>query len=601
MTETMGVRDRFGLVADGVVAGSELSWRNLELLVGGVAAERDAGDVAWMRLGLSRLMADDLSPDGRRRVLALDAVLEGAEHQLDAVRARQRREEDRRTVRERVMEALAETGPLRPRDLAERCDADVYQVSRALRDLRDTSHVEVVPAPAGETDRRGVWYRRAPRALQIVVRRGPPHVRGVAVHVRVQGVAIWAPSSMPTFVDAARSLARLSQVWLHLLLEQGLPRWALLRNGAMPRDLERIDVVPDAFVETHDLARILGMVSREPVWLSREGHRFWILTRSTKTSAPVDAVMAELTALGEALLATVRASEPARAPELAATWRDRAERSIEQRMAIATGISVSDLAEIAAGDDASTFWELDGDPGQLSEIAAAAQMSAALSPPDIAALLRPIRSCGRVETDELDALAALAVGVVEERSRPFEQGLLLAGWLRRQLGLEEGYPRVDPADLLATWGVPIETVTSHRSIDAIACWGPRHGPMVALNEVGGHSELEHGRRATLAHEIAHLLVDRNGALPLAEVLGGRAAPDAEARARAFAVELLLPQRQAAAVMAQAHGILEGVETLVETYGVSTEVVAWQVRNSDFRLSPEAHAILQRFVTQSFRF
>ena len=38
------------------------------------------------------------------------------------------------------------------------------------------------------------------------------------------------------------------------------------------------------------------------------------------------------------------------------------------------------------------------------------------------------------------------------------------------------------------------------------------------------------RRATLAHEICHLLVDRGSALPLVEVLGGRTAEHVERRA-----------------------------------------------------------------------
>jgi Zn-dependent peptidase ImmA (M78 family) len=60
----------------------------------------------------------------------------------------------------------------------------------------------------------------------------------------------------------------------------------------------------------------------------------------------------------------------------------------------------------------------------------------------------------------------------------------------------------------------IDLWTSDR-IDAVACWGPRHGPAVLLNREGRHAHTERGARATLAHEICHLLIDRQGSLPLA--------------------------------------------------------------------------------------
>lgn len=90
----------------------------------------------------------------------------------------------------------------------------------------------------------------------------------------------------------------------------------------------------------------------------------------------------------------------------------------------------------------------------------------------------------------------------------------------------------------------------------------------------------YGRRATLAHEIAHLLVDRSGSLPLAEVLGGARTPSrAESRAGAFAAELLLPRSIAAPKMINAEEDPEGqVRVLQRTYGVSKVVVAGQAYN-----------------------
>ncbi len=92
--------------------------------------------------------------------------------------------------------------------------------------------------------------------------------------------------------------------------------------------------------------------------------------------------------------------------------------------------------------------------------------------------------------------------------------------------------RLDPDRFLIELGVSIEDCTlESANVDAIAVWGPKHGPAVFINRAGTHAKDDKGRRTTLAHELCHLLLDREGALPLAEVLGGAAPPGVERRAR----------------------------------------------------------------------
>jgi Zn-dependent peptidase ImmA (M78 family) len=179
---------------------------------------------------------------------------------------------------------------------------------------------------------------------------------------------------------------------------------------------------------------------------------------------------------------------------------------------------------------------------------------------------------------------------------PFEQGYRVAMWLRERLSISRA--PIDPTALLADWGVGLaHEELPTRLIDAVACWGPVHGPEVIVNSTGRHSSGLAGRRATLAHEIAHLLIDRHKFLPLAEVLGGRMPRATEARARAFAAELLLPRSVAGEALAISKDPESDVRRLCRRYSVSREIVAWQARNSMVPLRASVAAHLRRLVSR----
>jgi Zn-dependent peptidase ImmA (M78 family) len=149
--------------------------------------------------------------------------------------------------------------------------------------------------------------------------------------------------------------------------------------------------------------------------------------------------------------------------------------------------------------------------------------------------------------------------------------------------LPNGQP-VDPEAILRNWNVGIQSLElDNCPVDAIACWGAKHGPAILLNDkqtsTAGHT---HGRRSTLAHEICHLLLDRATALPVAEVLNGETPERLEKRARAFAAELLLPRETAANAIKDrrdTNNLKELIVRLTEIFQVSTELVCWQIQNS----------------------
>jgi Zn-dependent peptidase ImmA (M78 family) len=164
--------------------------------------------------------------------------------------------------------------------------------------------------------------------------------------------------------------------------------------------------------------------------------------------------------------------------------------------------------------------------------------------------------------------------------------------------------RAEPETILTNWGVKITGIRiTGGGIDAIAIWGGNRIPTVLLNEVGPRARTPTGRRSTLAHEICHLLVDIDGALPAAEVLGGNIPHLIEQRANAFAAEFLLPRSHAKEVISQElnfvhsheerlRSIGRAVQSMSSTYGASHETVAWQILNSGIVLKSSEQLVLR---------
>jgi len=98
---------------------------------------------------------------------------------------------------------------------------------------------------------------------------------------------------------------------------------------------------------------------------------------------------------------------------------------------------------------------------------------------------------------------------------------------------------------------------------------------------------------TIDREDEAVYLDRERALPVAEVLGGRAPEYAEKRARAFAAEFLLPRNAAAAAIRSAATLPAAIEQVQQRFQVGRELTAWQMTNSGAfgGLSPEEQTLL----------
>jgi Zn-dependent peptidase ImmA (M78 family) len=416
-----------------------------------------------------------------------------------------------------------------------------------------------------------------------------------------------------TWVELAEFL---SAFWPWLMWENGFPfelqggsiervrvdlqrRWSLLSMAV--REVEEEDFF--SFLERHDLARGLSGAVVPSVWIIREGNDCWISTEDGASLARFRTILEVLSSFVEAVIARLDGVKDARAEALRTAWESRLAVDSEQAVSIVTGLDQQVVAELQGNQDAADFWEFDENQFEITELMAAARLSAALPTADTANILDAVRSTPRRATPKLDDLASLALEElpVGPEWYPYDQGYFIADWLRRRLDINAG-DRVDPEVLLEKWGVSIGEVSLQTDgMDAIACWGPRHGPTVFLNKRGAHNRSQEGKRATYAHEIAHLLLDRTEALPLAEVIGGRAVGTTEERARAFAAQLLLPKEEAGGWLASSSAPVRTVRELRKQYGVSYEIVAWQARNSSIELPAKARSILRRFVSQPWRF
>lgn len=187
-------------------------------------------------------------------------------------------------------------------------------------------------------------------------------------------------------------------------------------------------------------------------------------------------------------------------------------------------------------------WQAAGarlDPARFPAAVVFRALAPAVRVDDVLALLDRLRSYPSMPkaTQTLDALRSQLV--VPSLEPPHLQGYNLAEQLRMaRSNLDECF---DIEAFLAEVDVNVDSADlTDTKVDGATVWGPRHGPVIVLNELGAKHE-SWARRMVLAHELCHLLVDRPAAAELMVASTPWAPPELERRANAFAAELLLPK------------------------------------------------------------
>lgn len=450
----------------------------------------------------------------------------------------------------------------------------------------------------------------SPQGLQFELNLDPNDKEGLAWGeglVLLDGQPIWFGEDahgqeLPvqwTWVDLLEFLGRW---WPWLVHEEDYPypfqplypgfllREAELREQELPDEqAEEEEAEIHRFLARHDLAEAFKGIFLPSLILLRQGNTCHISAAVHQNRVrPWSEVHDTLEEAGRFLAEAVSGSSNPRAQYALDLWRKREDRRAELELYLTTGLS-QELRESFQGID----W-------RCMEIRAVARMSSKMVIlSDQQDFLQRIAAVPRRETPDLDRLAARVHAEFQEVGAPHKQGYWAASSLRSMLGLSwDEY--VDPRSYLEEWGVLIQEIQIKRCpVEAVTAWGEEHGPAIILNTgAGSRAAHEFGQRATLAHEIAHLVLDRDRALPAGEVLGGRTPEYLEKRARAFAAEFLLPREVAEEALRHSASLEEAAHYLQRVYQVSTELLAWQINNSRARtlLSLEEQTRLEHWKT-----
>ncbi len=420
------------------------------------------------------------------------------------------------------------------------------------------------------------------------------------LEVRLGSEVVW-PAFEWTWIDFLEHLARVWPAlrWQAYPLELSPPSPAdfpsladqkLLRLSGDAADAAETEIW--AFTEAHELSHALGGISLPPLWLVPEGNVVSIAAAGIKARLPVQDSLTALELLADKIAGRLAVLNDARAREALAAWKGRDQRDLAECISLYTGLALDWLRAFAPKKLEATFGlSRSFAPNEVLAVARATRGQ--LDPEDLKALNASITSAERRKTPDLDALTTRAMQL-ELPGKPWEQGYELAQWLRSELKVQVK-SALSAEWLLDEWDVPVRDVElDSRAVDAVGSWGPKHGPVIVVNTNGAHAHAGGGRAATLAHEICHLLIDRRAAMPLAEAANGRVPDDLEARARAFAAELLAPKEGVRAVWQEAPGDSERrFKRVTVRFKVSRQLAAWQLLNSGSRWSRKDEAFLRQ--------
>lgn len=409
-------------------------------------------------------------------------------------------------------------------------------------------------------------------------------------------------------------LHHLAKYWHHLQAEQIYP---LGNNPPSPADfldkaladldwtfrppeelypLERKII---AFSDRHNLAAGMPEIHLPPVFFMREGNDMRVVAELCDIRIPHQQAMAQLEAMGNAIAAVV-SPQSSRGQGILNKWENRHKPLSDVTvLALTMGMTEGRVTALAANDDIHAMF---GQPSLTapSPMQIATRMTQhALLDDELREILMRISNLQMTRTDgKYERLREQAVRFLDDirSERAFSQGYALAQWLRQKLKIND-LEMVDPEFLLGQWNVTIQNTRVSELIDALALWdGDSAGIMV--NSRGLKAQHAWGRRSSLAHEIAHLLVDTNHALPSVEILGGRMPPLVEKRANAFAAEFLLPRSQVIAFAPaeiSPQTLRELVENLSEKFAVGHILTAHQVENAlQDQLDHQCRMFLDRY-------
>ena len=362
-------------------------------------------------------------------------------------------------------------------------------------------------------------------------------------------VAVWpvwgdAATGLEIFADDL--LSYISEFWQPLTLRQTYPlsitaeRPSQFRSeagkvwGNLPEaEVERQEDVVSAFENAHDLARsFAGQFDLPSLWLLRQGSNMLIETSDRVLRVEFSQFIAMLSDVGDDIANRLGKLDGNKWARLIDRWQRRDQGDPDVLLAWSTGLSresASILLKAGILRSASSVREVANDNDELR---IAARMTGALPVYEIERVLRFAAGVPSSRVQSLDELSRVVYEVLTPAVRellPFEQGVAAARRLREQAGVASPQ-RLEPFVLLRRYGIYYKFEHFRiATLDALAIWGNQHGPGMLLNLDSRRLALTPRReaagngaaRVTAAHELCHLLFDRDRALGVVDILNGR--------------------------------------------------------------------------------
>jgi uncharacterized protein DUF955 len=421
-------------------------------------------------------------------------------------------------------------------------------------------------------------------------------------------------SDLEVFVDDL--LSYLTDCWAVLLLRQTFPfpldaeRPSLLRAGAEraaargPRDgrSEQLLAAAISFSQVHDLSRCFGGLYELPAfWMVRQEQDFLIETADRLERVSLGSWIRFATELGDEIAERLIKRAPDKWQSLVNSWHDRDTGDPVRIAALATGQPKEVADQLIKDGLVPSVASVNTAANDNDELRVAARMVGAIPYGAIKTVLSAAKAIPHRPSQTLEALGRRArneVTNLPESAHPHEQGVHAARWVRQEENLD-ATARADPLGTLSRHSVQmIQNDIGPATLDALAVWGPTHGPGVIFNlgskrlrAVGGRPPLRR-LKVLAAHELCHLLLDHERTVAAVDILGGRMPVASEQRANAFAAEFLLPAQTAVVLWREselAHS-RDGVDMFLnrvsDRFDVSRLMAAWQLDHGLAGSSPD---------------
>lgn len=420
--------------------------------------------------------------------------------------------------------------------------------------------------------------------------------RGVVLDLQLASGGTWTTGAIQPH-DLGHFLLKMASAWNRLCVEETYPLEArpenpselfgLLKNAFASADTPLVERQFDQYRRIHDVSAWLPEnMARPSLWIMREGRLMIMEFSPTARRFSLAETLWSLEQLGEMIAMQLRLHGVR--GDAAKLWQERYNKEVVDLKALFTaqiGRAEEHVGALIEANVVTLPTSRSEMLKGLNEVSAAARMVPTSTPThSLATIAKEIRSTKRSESSLLQDTSQRAVKLVSDQESIRRQAILLAEWLRQELGLGQNV-RVSPLELLGRWNVAIREIHMPPTIEAVSFWGEQHGPAILLNgssrlsQNAAPSRFDSGTtRFTLSHEICHLLVDRAGSLPVAEVLdkNRRAPKAAERRADIFACHFLLPLDATATMYQQAASLHQCIGRLSRQFGVTPSLARYQL-------------------------